>query len=63
MARCLYLAGGRLARVSQILYRNIAMGDSRCGRIANGCYHIHDIEVVNMDRVGWYIHLIWKEID
>lgn len=24
-----------------------------CGRIANGCYHIHHIEVVNMDR-GWY---------
>ena len=23
------------------------------GRIANGCYHIPHIEVVNMDR-GWY---------
>lgn len=34
-------------------YRNIAMVIADCGRIANGCYHIHHIEVVNMDR-GWY---------
>lgn len=24
-----------------------------CNRIANGCYHIHHIEVVNMD-MEWY---------
>lgn len=34
-------------------YRNIAIVIANCGRIANGCYHIHHIEVVNMDR-GWY---------
>lgn len=33
--------------------RNIAMVIADCNRIANGCYHIHHIEVVNMDR-GWY---------
>lgn len=34
------------------------------GRIANGCYHIHHIEVVNMDR-GWYgtYTLYGKKID
>lgn len=36
-----------------IMVRNIAMVIADCGRIANGCYHIHHIEVVNMDR-GWY---------
>lgn len=32
-------------------YRNIAMVIADCGRIANGCYHIHHIEVVNMDNI------------
>lgn len=31
-------------------YRSIAMVIADRGRIANGCYHIHHIEVVNMDR-------------
>lgn len=45
---------GRLVRVFiDSGYRNIAMVIADCGRIANGCYHIHHIEVVNMDR-GWY---------
>lgn len=45
-------------------YRNIAMVIADCGRIANGCYHIHHIEVVNMDR-GWYgIYTLYgREID
>lgn len=34
-------------------YRDIAMVIADCNRIANGCYHIHHIEVVNMDR-EWY---------
>ena len=47
-------SGDRLARVFiDSGYRNIAMVIADCGRIANGCYHIHHIEVVNMDR-GWY---------
>lgn len=46
--------GCRLARVFiDSGYRNIAMVIADCGRIANGCYHIHHIEVVNMDR-EWY---------
>lgn len=46
--------GCRLARVFiDSGYRNIAMVIADCNRIANGCYHIHYIEVVNMDR-GWY---------
>ena len=54
ISRCLYLAGGRLVRVFiDSGYRNIAMVIADCGRIANGCYHIHHIEVVNMDR-EWY---------
>lgn len=45
-------------------YRNIAMVIADCGRIANGCYHIPHIEVVNMDR-GWYgIYTLYgREID
>lgn len=44
-------SGGRLVRVFiDSGYRNIAMVIADCGRIANGCYHIHHIEVVNMDR-------------
>lgn len=31
-----------------------------CGRIANGCYHIHHIEVVNMDRDGM-VHTPYME--
>lgn len=47
-------SGGRLVRVFiDSGYRNISMVIADCGRIANGCYHIHHIEVVNMDR-GWY---------
>lgn len=47
-------SGDRLARVFiDSGYSNIAMVIADCGRIANGCYHIHHIEVVNMDR-GWY---------
>lgn len=47
-------SGDRLARVFiDSGYRNIAMVIADCNRIANGCYHIHHIEVVNMDR-GWY---------
>ena len=43
--------GCRLARVFiDSGYRNIAMVIADCNRIANGCYHIHHIEVVNMDR-------------
>lgn len=46
-------SGDRLARVFiDSGYRNIAMVIADCNRIANGCYHIHHIEVVNMDR-GW----------
>lgn len=47
-------SGDRLARVFiDSGYRNIAMVIADCNRIANGCYHIHHIEVVNMDR-EWY---------
>lgn len=47
-------SGDRLARVFiDSGYRNIAMVIADCGRIANGCYHIH--------QMVWYIHLIWKE--
>lgn len=47
-------SGGRLVRVFiDSGYRNIAMVIADCVRIANGCYHIPHIEVVNMDR-GWY---------
>lgn len=46
--------GCRLVRVFiDSGYRSIAMVIADCGRIANGCYHIHHIEVVNIDR-GWY---------
>lgn len=42
-------SGDRLARVFiDSGYRNIAMVIADCGRLANGCYHIHHIEVVNM---------------
>lgn len=34
-------------------YRDIAMVIADCGRIANGRYHIHHIEAVDIDR-GWY---------
>lgn len=45
-------SGGRLVRVFiDSGYRNIAMVIADCGRIANGCYHIHHIEVVNMDNI------------
>lgn len=50
----IFSGGGRLVRVFiDSGYRNIAMVIADCGRIANGCYHISHIEVVNMDR-GWY---------
>ena len=61
---CIF-SGGRLVRVFiDSGYRNIAMVIADCGRIANGCYHIHHIEVVNMDR-GWYgtCTLYGKKID
>lgn len=45
-------SGGRLVRVFMDSgYRNIAMVIADCGRIANGCYHIHHIEVVYMDNI------------
>lgn len=47
-------SGSKLVRVFvDTGYRDIAMVIAGCGRIANGCYHIHHVEVVNMDR-GWY---------
>lgn len=58
-------SGDRLARVFiDSGYRNIAMVIADFGRIANGCYHIHHIKVVNMDR-GWYgtYTLYGKKID
>ena len=58
-------SGDRLARVFiDSGYRDIAMVIADCDRIANGCYHIHHIKVVNMDR-GWYgtYTLYGKKID
>jgi hypothetical protein len=47
-------SGDRSARVFiDSGYRDIAMVIADCDRMANGCYHIHHIEVVNIDR-GWY---------
>lgn len=47
-------SGDGLARVFvDSGYRNIAMVIADCNGMANGCYHIHHIEVVDMDR-GWY---------
>jgi hypothetical protein len=41
-------SGDRLARVFiDSGYRNIAMVIADCGRIANGCYHIHHDEVAD----------------
>lgn len=43
-------------------YRDIAMVIADRGRIADGCYHIHHVEVVDMDR-GWYGTYTAKESD